>query len=129
MAEGNGNVRWQTWAALAAVALPIMASLVAFLVQVGQLSYNVSQLDASNRDLQRRVEKLDEAAAGQRIDAAKAQERLTEIETQFRASDQVRNLMHANDLRMQSMLWKKAFGQDYPIANAYYPTIARQPAE
>ncbi len=53
---------------------------------------------------------------------------LREIETQFRATDQIRNIMHANDMRVQAMLWKKSFGSEYPIDNAYYPTISANPA-
>lgn len=48
---------------------------------------------------------------------------LAEIETQFCASDVVRNLMHANDLRNFTMLWEKSFGTPYPISNAYYPEV------
>lgn len=50
---------------------------------------------------------------------------LIEIETQFRSADQTRNIMHANDLRVNAMLWKKTFGVEYPTDNAYYPTIAQ----
>jgi hypothetical protein len=62
-----------------------------------------------------------------RTDVAKQGAALVEIETQFCAADTVRNLMHANDLRVESMLWQKAFdGQSqYPIVNAFYPRIGR----
>ena len=53
--------------------------------------------------------------------ATLVQDRLTkievgqnEIETQFCASDIVRNLMHANELRNTDLLWKKVFGTSYP---------------
>lgn len=52
---------------------------------------------------------------------------LAEIETQFCATDIVRNLMHANDLRNLSVIWEKQFGMPYPIGNAYYPTICNRP--
>lgn len=52
---------------------------------------------------------------------------LVEVETQFCASDQIRNLMHANDLRVQSVLWQHAGSLgDYPTANAYYPSICNR---
>lgn len=55
---------------------------------------------------------------------------LVEIETQFCASDIMRNLQHAQDLRLFSMLWSKAFDQNtkYPTDNAYYPVICNRPA-
>jgi hypothetical protein len=52
--------------------------------------------------------------------------KLVEIETQFCASDVVRNLMHANDLRLFSMLWHKTFPDTtLPTDNAFYPKICR----
>jgi hypothetical protein len=55
--------------------------------------------------------------------------RLVEIETQFCASDVVRNLLHAQDQRTAAMLWAKANpGEHIPTDNAYYPSICnRQP--
>jgi hypothetical protein len=52
---------------------------------------------------------------------------LHEIETQFCAQDIVRNLMHAHDLREYAVLYKKVYGEDYPIGNTYYPTICNRP--
>lgn len=49
-----------------------------------------------------------------------------EIETQFCSQDIVRNLMHANDLRNIALLWKQTFGIEYPINNAFYPTICNR---
>jgi hypothetical protein len=52
--------------------------------------------------------------------------KLVEVETQFCGSDVVRNLMHANDLRLFSMLWHKAFPDTtLPTDNAFYPKICR----
>lgn len=54
--------------------------------------------------------------------AAKAA--LAEVETQFCSADTIRNLMHANDLRIFSLLWHKAFvGSELPTDNAYYPIV------
>lgn len=53
---------------------------------------------------------------------------LAEIETQFCASDIVRNLMHAQDLRTVSMLWHKAFADtSMPTDNAFYPQVCNRP--
>jgi hypothetical protein len=46
---------------------------------------------------------------------------LNEIETQLCGVSRDVNRMHANDLRTMALLWKRAFGEDYPIGNAYYP--------
>lgn len=51
---------------------------------------------------------------------------LVEIETQFCNTDYMRNLMHAQDLRMTSMIWAKVFPDShYPTDNAYYPRIGK----
>lgn len=50
---------------------------------------------------------------------------LTEIETQFCAEDNARNLTHAYDLRMVAMLWKKSFGDELPTDNMFYARIGR----
>ena len=52
--------------------------------------------------------------------------KLVEVETQFCGSDVVRNLMHATDLRLFSLLWHKVFPDStLPTDNAYYPRICR----
>jgi hypothetical protein len=54
------------------------------------------------------------------------QARLVEVETQFCGNDVVRNLMHANDLRVLAILWHKAFPDStLPTDNAFYPKICR----
>ena len=51
---------------------------------------------------------------------------LVEIETQFCNADYVRNIMHANELRVISLLWAKIYpGERYPTDNAYYPRIGK----
>jgi hypothetical protein len=53
---------------------------------------------------------------------------LVEIETQFCAQDQVRNLAHAADMRLIAMLWHQTFpGAIYPTDNAYYAQICQRP--
>lgn len=55
------------------------------------------------------------------------QARLTEIETQFCAADIIRNLMHAQDMRVFSIIWHKTMPTtNYPTDNAYYPQICNR---
>ena len=55
---------------------------------------------------------------------------MNEVETQFCADDQMRNVMHAVDMRVQSLLWQKAYpGTTMPPDNAYYPTICNRKAK
>ncbi len=60
-----------------------------------------------------------------RTDAGKMGAALVEIETQFCGQDNLRSQIHAQDLRMEAMLWKKVFGEELPIANAFYARVGR----
>lgn len=51
--------------------------------------------------------------------------RFVEIETQFRAADQSRNVQFATQQRIDAILWEKTFGTRYPSDAVYYPNIAK----
>src|SRR6266851_10398853 len=62
-----------------------------------------------------------------RADMAATRADLREVETQFWGSDIVRNLMHANDLRLLSILWHKNFPDSiFPTDNAHYPRVCNR---
>jgi hypothetical protein len=73
-----------------------------------------------------------ETLAGNNLAERRAQQaamaaKLVEIETQFCASDIVRNSIHAYDQRFFAMLWAKAYpGEKYPTDNAYYPRVCNR---
>lgn len=49
-----------------------------------------------------------------------------DIQNQLCAQDIVRNVMHATDLRLFSMLMEKSFpGAHYDIGNAFYPIVGQ----
>jgi hypothetical protein len=50
---------------------------------------------------------------------------LIEIETQFCGADNLRSQIHANDLRVTAMMWKKLYGEEMPISNAFYARVGR----
>jgi hypothetical protein len=82
-----------------------------------------------NQRLATLEERVTSGSAERRATDARFQAALTEIETQFCASDIVRNLIHANDLRMLSLLWKTIHnGETYPTDNAYYPMVCNRPS-
>jgi hypothetical protein len=67
-----------------------------------------------------------ERIAALRADVVRLMADLREVETQFCASDTIRNLMHANDLRIYSLLWQKVYKFPYPTDNAYYPMVCNR---
>lgn len=94
-----------------------------------------AQADASSRvdraQLNERLRSMENLvpanAAERRSQFAVMNAKLVEIETQFCASDIVRNLLHANDMRIQSLLWAKSYpGDKMPTDNAFYPRICNR---
>jgi hypothetical protein len=113
--------RWQTWASLAGIVIPILV----FSAWIGTLQAGTSVVNQKLSDDDARIERLTDTVNTNRAQLAQVCSALVEVETQFRASDQVRNLMHTNDLRIQAMLWHKAYAADYPVGDPYLPTIAQ----
>jgi hypothetical protein len=97
-----------------------------------------SEADSSSRtdrvQLNDRIRAL-EGGVADAIGERRAQDgvlvaKLVEVETQFCSSDVVRNLMHANDLRLFAIMWHKIFPDStLPTDNAYYPQICRNDAQ
>jgi hypothetical protein len=83
-----------------------------------------SQLNQRMHDVE---QVISTTVAERRQQFAVMEARLVEVETQFCASDIVRNLMHANDLRVQSILWRKTFPDTLlPTDNSYYPHVCNR---
>lgn len=68
-----------------------------------------------------------ENEATRREQNATIREKLTEVETQFRAGDEMRNLQWAEMRRTLALLWQKSYGEPYPSDVAYYPRIGQSP--
>jgi hypothetical protein len=119
MAETNGVL--QKVLAVAGAAALVCGAVIT----IGYQAQQLSQLRIDYDKLERRVDGLDVRSHETNSSLAANGVALKEIETQFCASDMVRNLMHANDLRQVSLLWEKEFGTPYPTNNAYYPMICK----
>ena len=53
---------------------------------------------------------------------AETRANLNQVETEFREMDNIRNVQTASQQRTNSLLWKQAFGVDYP-QEVYYPEL------
>ena len=124
--NGNGAKWWQTWAPVAGAGVIVGGSIITFFVQIGTLTFQVGQINTRQDSFERRLSRVEEMANGSQVDRAQLRSDLREVETQFCEGDNVRNLMHANDLRIQSMLWNKVFASEYPTANAFYPFVCQR---
>lgn len=89
-------------------------------IRMAAMSSRIDSVSAADAGLSERLAEL-------RVDTTQLKAGEIEIETQFCASDIVRNMLHANELRVQSILWKKSFGDTMPTDNAFYPQICNRP--
>lgn len=126
MPPKNGTARLQTWVGGIVAAVTILGSGGALFYQVVSIAIQSNWHSAQLELVNSRLKTAEDAMVRLQADNAAMKRDLNEVETQFCASDIVRNLMHANDLRVQSLLWGKVFESSYPIANAYYPTICNR---
>lgn len=93
-----------------------------------------SQADANSKtdrsQLNDRVKGVESALgtelADRKSNEATLKSALVEVETQFCSADSIRNLSHASDLRIMSVLWQHANLGIYPTDNAFYPTVCRR---
>ncbi len=105
------------WLAMQAIVLPMKAQLDGMASQLNQYQSGHEHTMTCERE----VTDLKIRAA-----TAAADLKFVEIETQFRAADQSRNVQFASQQRMDSMLWEKTFpGSRYPSDALYYPNISK----
>ena len=117
--NGNGSARLSVWLTGAGLAFVLLASLFT-------LFYTANSAASEAGALKDRVDRLEIVASDNRAELASVCAALVEIETQFRASDQIRNLMHKADINDISMLWSRSYKQEFPTADTYLPTIAQE---
>ncbi len=105
------------WLAMQAVILPMKVQLDSM---AGQLSQYQSGHDKSMMCERELTElKIKSATAASDL-------KFVEIETQFRAADQARNVQFATQQRTDAVLWEKTFpGSRYPSDALYYPNISK----
>lgn len=120
--NGNGYASAGFWVSLAMVVFTVVGAII----WVGGIANEVAANGKAIEDQDRRVERLAADLSRNDLETSGITRDLKEIETQFCASDIVRNLMHANDLRTVSLLWQKVYGVPFPTSNAYYPTICNR---
>jgi hypothetical protein len=122
MSEANGVNRAGLYFGMAGTALLFIGAL-------GSVFY-IGFVAKANTDVIAAQERLIAALSG-RIGVVedrttKIEVAANEIETQFCAADTTRNLIHASDLRNYAILYKQVFGAEFPIGNAFYPTICNR---
>jgi hypothetical protein len=119
----NGANKVALWSSVAVAAVAILTTVGAFFYVAFQGKDNADKIDrlfTVAGKSQDDIKKLE-------LRLAEMERDLNEIETQFCAADQIRNLMHANSMRIEALLYEKTFpGSHLPTDNAYYPTICNR---
>jgi hypothetical protein len=127
--NNNGNngftARWQFMVSAATVMIGVGGALLSLLVNVNTLTTSVANLSSRVTSIETELSATQDRRASLATEIAAIQRDLVEVETQFCAEDAMRNLMHANDLRMLGLLWQKTMDAELPTSNAYYPAIGR----
>ncbi len=121
--NGNGIGRVALIASIGASGLLLLGAIGGFFYVAFQTRSNSDLLEVNSN----KIQELQGLVSDTRGRLSGQEMALNEIETQFCGEDIVRNLMHANDMRVQSMLWAKTFpGSILPTDNSYYPNICNR---
>jgi hypothetical protein len=121
----NGTARWQLLVSIISLAVFVGAASIGFFVKIGIMASDLEITQSKVAALESQMLNANRQIATNDIAITRLQTQSTEIETQFCAADTVRNLTHAHDMRIQSMMWGKVFGSPLPTDNAFYPRIGR----
>lgn len=105
----------------------MLLAVVGAILSVGGIANDVKGNRSYSEGLEKRIGVLEVRLADNDKQTYILERDQREIETQFCASDIVRNLMHANDLRQVALLWKKVYGEEYPTDNSFYPQVCNRP--
>lgn len=84
-----------------------------------------STIAAQQVNVEKQMNTIVERLSTLRTSVNKQEAALVEIETQFCGQDNLRNQTHAFDQRLVAMMWKKLYGEEMPISNAFYAHVGR----
>lgn len=126
----RGRVRYVEPSNRVAAIVGVAGALGAVIAAVAGYGALTSQVQSSAQtiiEMRSRLDRIEDRLGKSEGNITTQGAALKEIETQFCSSDIVRNLMHANELRVLSMIWTKVFpGSVYPTDNSYYPRVCNR---
>lgn len=127
MAASNGTGRLALWIGIAASGAGFMATMLVAFNTLSNMATQVTSNSTKTDTLIMEVKADEQIIRSLELKLNSVEVSLNEVETQFCADDQMRNVMHATDMRIQSMLWARSFPDSkLPTDNAYYPTICNR---
>jgi hypothetical protein len=122
----NGSARFTTMLSIGVAAVGLASAGITGAYQLISMTTEVRVLTQEKDSLAGMVNRQRADIATLALEVNRQKSALIEIETQFCATDNMRNIIHANDLRIQAMVWRKVFGDELPTANAFYPRVCNR---
>jgi len=123
----GGKFTWQTFGVIFAMFVALSGGGAFFVNLATQPLSEAAKVSIKDRDeLHQSTSVNSEKIAESNFKIERLQAALAEVETQFRASDQVRNIQFANQLRLDALMWEKIFGDRFPSDIQYYPQISQK---
>lgn len=120
--KGNGTADYVRYGFYASV----VSALAAAFIWVGSIANQVSTIAGKQGAIEERLGRMEENLTRNGLSIASLDRNQHEIETQFCADDDTRNLMQASDLRVMALLWQKSYDTAFPLGTAYYPRICQR---
>ena len=125
--QSNGRNGLARWFGIVAAIFTVGAPTVLAVIWIGSISSRVGSIEDSAQKIGSEQRARTDRLAKIDTELSKLYSSLIEVETQFCAADIVRNLMHADDMRLRAVMWGKIYpGTKMPTDNAYYPTICNR---
>lgn len=140
MAEGNGNgasngngdtikIRYGLLYIIVPVSITMLTAIVGLYLALATATATATDAKTKLSDLDARVNRQEATISTIQLQVVENRLALKEVETQFCEVSNLANIYRATDLRMQAVLFKKEFKQDYPVENAFYPTVCVHPQD
>jgi hypothetical protein len=120
-----------TLISMVSVAGVIAGAMITFFVNMSTIRAENAAQFARIVSLESNYNSLLDREATLRSNVASLQASILEIQTQFCAEDDMRNLMQASNYRVLAVLWNKvnpanpggSMGVDFPLGAIYYPHV------
>jgi hypothetical protein len=129
MSEHNGTEKngRQSWVLPTIGVLGvIIGAAVTFFVNVTSIGTRVTANEARIAALEDKQSSLSERQTIIRGNVIELSARISELETQICAQDDVRNAMQSANLRALAILWQKVGETAFPQGDAFYPQVCHR---
>ena len=121
--ERQSGLKLPAWMMALVILWPLLGSGASWLISSNSTSTTATQALEGTKGNTARIDNL--AAHVERLESQQVEvtQKLREIETQFCAEDDLRNVEESEQLRFRQMIMKKVFEAEYVVANSVFPVV------